>query len=99
MARLIEDHDSGGRRYYLEDRPIACGTELEVYLRGGWLPMRFEMDGQQFPVFYLNLGNCWDQVSMRLPDTAELRWPPKDEHPEETQVRKLRRVVTVAVST
>lgn len=93
MSRLIEDHDDGGQRYYLEDRLIQCGTELEVYLRGGWPPVRFEMDGQQFPVFSLNLGRGYDQVSMRLPDTTELRWPLKDEHPEETQVRKLKRVV------
>jgi len=93
MARLIEDHDDGGRRYYLEDRPIHCGTLLEVYLQGGWLTVRFEMDAQQFPVYSLRLGEGWDQVSMRLPDTAELRWPLRDEHPEETQLRKLRRVV------
>lgn len=96
MARLEEAHDSGGRRYYLEGRPIECGTRLEVSLNGGWLPVRFEMDLQQFPVFYLRLseGRGLDsQVEFRLPDTAELRWPLQQDAPEDTQMRKLRRVV------
>ncbi|EYB66429.1 hypothetical protein DEIPH_ctg139orf0160 [Deinococcus phoenicis] len=94
MARLEEVHDDGGRRYYLGGQPISCGQVLEVSLEQGWLPVRFEMDAQQYGVFYLRLGSGWDnQVSLRLPDTAELRWPPGEAQREETLVRKLRRTV------
>ncbi|WP_425514241.1 DUF5348 domain-containing protein [Deinococcus aestuarii] len=44
MARLDEAHDSGGRRYSLDGRPIECGTAPEVSLKGGWLPVRLEMN-------------------------------------------------------
>lgn len=94
MARLEEGYDSGGRRYFLDGQPVECGRLLEVSLEAGWLGVRFGMDSQQYALFYLRLGSGQkDQFALRLPDTAELRWPLEEEHPQETQLRKLRRVV------
>lgn len=64
-------------------------------MKGGWLPVRFEMNLQQFPVFYLRLSEgrgSESQVEFRLPDLAELRWPLRQDAPDNTQGRKLRRV-------
>lgn len=93
MSRLEETHDPGGRRYILDDEPLHAGAQLEVHLERGWLPVRFELDAQQFPVFYLRLGNG-DQVPLRLPDDADLRLLVERPARSESDVRKLRQLVT-----
>ncbi|MBZ9715934.1 DUF5348 domain-containing protein [Deinococcus multiflagellatus] len=95
MARLDETHDDGGRRYSLAGQPLSCGDLLEVQLRDGWLPVRFEMDAQGYAVFYLPLSEgrgLESQVELRLPDFADLRWPQEDVHAN-IQVAKLRGLV------
>lgn len=43
--RLVKGEDGGGVRFYLDGRPIAAGTGLELRLRGGGaLRVRFEVE-------------------------------------------------------
>lgn len=49
MGSLIAGRDEGGVRWFLDDRPVHCGTVLELRLpeRGGepvWTSVRFEME-------------------------------------------------------
>jgi hypothetical protein len=68
--------DCGGRRHFLDGRPVHCGTVLEIYLpsRPGarWHRARYESTLQ---------GDCeaWltfdDDTCVRVREQDELRWP------------------------
>jgi len=87
MGRLEQGIDDGGRRFYLDGRPIHCGDGLELRLPGNvWVNVRFEtafpaglhdagpeaMD----PVLHLYLGHGWEDrfvaVPSRVPDPERL---------------------------
>ncbi len=44
--QIISGHDEGGRRDFLEGRPLHCGTVIEYRAGEKWLYARYEMDGQ-----------------------------------------------------
>lgn len=56
--------DDGGRRYFLDGRPIHAGSGLELLLPSGqWVAGRFEWsyrEGKR-PVLCLYLGGEWEQ--------------------------------------
>ena len=76
---LTCDNDGGGRRHYLDGRPVHCGTGLEMSIGGGlsrlgvpipeiWVPVRYELCGD-LAVLYTNFGKV-------LPNAETLlRWP------------------------
>jgi len=67
--------DGGGPRYYVGNHPVHAGDTLELYLgKDHWLPVRFEMDGED-PIFYLGLGDTEDAATLRVPEAAIFRWP------------------------
>jgi hypothetical protein len=92
MAQLADVHagllvpafDHGGRRFYLGDEPIHCGTPLELLgADGHWQPGRFETTGptdEPTPRFHYRVGG-WDtpDVAITLPISAVLRLPPRRE--------------------
>jgi hypothetical protein len=87
-TQLIEAADPGGRRHFLDGRPVHAGTTLELLLAGGqWLRGRSEWSyaAGQSPTFHVALGGPAGAerqgelpvVSFRLPPRAVLRWPPR----------------------
>ena len=85
-TQLIEATDRGGRRHFLDGRPVHAGMMLELLLPdGGWLQGRYEWSyvAGQRPTFHVTLGGPAEAerqgelpgVSFELPARAVLRWP------------------------
>jgi hypothetical protein len=85
---VVLGKESGGHRFFLDEKPLYCGTGLEVRWWTGqapvWMPCRFEMDAfspEPRPLLYVVLPGYEDrEVSARLAYTRELvvRWPTTD---------------------
>lgn len=87
MGRLEQGIDAGGRRFYLDGRPVHCGDALELRLPGEvWVAVRFETTfpselrdagpDAMVPVLHLYLGHQWESrfvaVPTRVPDPDRL---------------------------
>jgi hypothetical protein len=66
---------AGCVRYYLSDRPLANGDEVELRLRAndGWVPVA--IDGLPGTLKVRWTADDGHEVHTSLPDDAELRWP------------------------
>ncbi len=72
----VEKREVGGSvRYFLSDRPLANGDEVELRLRGnkGWTPV--EITGLPGILSVRWQGDGGAKLHTSLPDDAELRWP------------------------
>ena len=89
-TQLIEASDAGGRRHFLDGRPVHAGMTLELLLPGGhWLAGRYEWSyvAGELPTLHVELGGPAEAerqgevpaVSFPLPPRAVLRWPPLSE--------------------
>ena len=77
-ARLDLVRESGGLRHYLAGHPVHAGDGLELQFEGGaWVGGRYEWNfqGEQPPYFYLGLAGSQEEIVVRLPSSALLRWP------------------------
>jgi hypothetical protein len=72
--RLIDGHDAGGRRDFLNGRPVHAGQGLYLLTARGWLPVRYESTGQG-GVLYLHLPGAAQAVVFAVPRDAALAWP------------------------
>jgi hypothetical protein len=83
---MIEGESPGGRRHFLDGRPVHAGTTLDLLLPDGhWQRVRYEWSftRETPPRAYLQLGgpaaaerlDAAPQVSFELPPRAVLRWP------------------------
>jgi hypothetical protein len=78
-SSTLELRDQGGRlKHYLDGKPVNGGDLLEVCFSGGWLPMRYEWNGDlSSPRFHfsveLGAGRVWESF-LELPEDALLRW-------------------------
>lgn len=83
---LIEGVDGGGRRHFLDGRPVHAGSGLELLTADGhWLRGRYEWSYATgaAPTFHILLGgppaalaeDATPLVSFDLPPRAVLRWP------------------------
>lgn len=88
-TQLIEAADGGGRRHFLDGRPVHAGAALELLLADGhWLRGRYEWSyaAGQAPTLHIALGgpdeaqrqDATPAVSFALPARTVLRWPAKD---------------------
>jgi hypothetical protein len=75
MSSLLLSHDGGGRRHFVDGRPVHCGTGLQWSPDNGntWLDVRYEASfchNGVFPSLYMPDGSC-------LVPTVEskFRWP------------------------
>ena len=80
MSSTLELRDQGGRpKHYLDGRPVSGGDLIEVCFSGGWLPMRYEWNGDVLrpPHFHFSVelggGRVWESF-LELPEDALLRW-------------------------
>lgn len=91
-TQLIEASDAGGRRHFLDGRPVHAGTTLELLMPDGhWLSGRYEWNfvAGEAPTLDLALGGPAEAqrqgevpvVSFPLPARAVLRWPQRGERP------------------
>lgn len=72
----VEKRDvDGGTRWYLSDRPLANGDEVELRLYGrrGWLLVRIDGLPQRLAVRWT--ADDGAEVHTSLPPECELRWP------------------------
>lgn len=84
-TQLIEATDAGGRRHFLDGRPVPAGAVLELLSAGVWVPVRYEWNAAagELPHAHLQLGGpaaaqahgATPTVSFALPSSAVLRWP------------------------
>jgi hypothetical protein len=82
---LVLGKDGGGYRFFLDEKPLYCGTGLEVRWWTGqaavWMPCRFEQDAfspEPRPLLYVVLPGIEDrEASARLTYERQLaiRWP------------------------
>jgi hypothetical protein len=83
---LIEGESPGGRRHFLDGRPVHAGTGLDLLLPDGrWQRVRYKWGfaSEQTPRVYMQLGgpaaaerlDAAPQVSFDLRPRAVLRWP------------------------
>jgi hypothetical protein len=85
---LIAGESPGGRRHFLDGRPVHAGSALDLLLPGGrWQRVRYEWGfGKKPPTAWLQLGgppgaeqlDAAPQVSFELPPRAVLRWPDRE---------------------
>jgi hypothetical protein len=75
MGNVEKRQVEGGTRWYLADRPLANGDEVELrlYGHGGWIPVRIEGLPARLDVRW----NADDgrELHTSLSPEAELRWP------------------------
>jgi hypothetical protein len=68
--------DAGGRRDFVNGRPVHAGDALFLLTCAGWHPVRYESN---FParqsVLYLPLPGVWQDVVIGVPCDARLAWP------------------------
>jgi len=85
-TQLIEAADAGGRRHFLDGRPVHAGTTLELLLADGhWMTGRYEWSfaAGEPPTLHVMLGGPAEAerqgelpvVSFTVPPRAVLRWP------------------------
>lgn len=82
---LVLARDAGGRRHFLDGRPVHAGTVLELLLADGrWLRVRYEWSwNDEPPTAHFALGAPAEAqrqevapvASLQLPSGAVLRWP------------------------
>ena len=75
MGNVEKREVEGGTRWYLGDRPLANGDEVELrlYGRGGWVPVRVEGLPARLAVrWHADDGR---ELHTSLSPEAELRWP------------------------
>jgi len=72
MSRLELQHESGGRRHYLNGEPVHAGEILEMYRDGKWITGRYEWTFREdeLPVFYVN-----EAGGYIIKSDDDLRWP------------------------
>ena len=79
---LIEGTDGGGRRDFLEGRPVHAGEALFLLTCAGWHPARYESNrGDREPVLYVPLPGVWEDVAITVPHDARLAWPEEVRRP------------------
>jgi hypothetical protein len=72
--RLVEGRDAGGRRDFLNGRPVHAGQGLYLLTARGWLPVRYE-SMERRPLLYVNLPGAAQAVVFAVPRDAALAWP------------------------
>lgn len=71
----------GADRYFLLDRPVSGGDNVQLCTSGGWITGRFEWDAGRGddPRFYFSVelegGGDVAQLHFPIPERALLRWP------------------------
>jgi hypothetical protein len=79
MATLSLKKDAGGWRHYIDDKPVYCGSMIEVRIRGEWVSGRYEMDYSPHvaprPLAMLYVDR--DREPIHLEDFTEARFPAK----------------------
>lgn len=75
MGNVERRQVAGSLRYFLSDRPLANGDEVELRLRGnqGWTPVQVTGLPDLLKVQWQN--GTGARLHTSLPDDAELRWP------------------------
>ena len=81
-ARLVNGHqleeraDGGGRRDFLDGRPVHAGETLYLLTSLGWYPVRCESTmPRKTSVLYLGLPGVREDVVMAVPREARFAWP------------------------
>lgn len=72
MSALTLSQDGGGRRHFVDGRPVHCGTGLQWSPDYGktWIAVRYEVSGDFAPVLYLPDGG------RMVPGVdSKFRWP------------------------
>jgi len=89
--RLVLGVDGGGPRWFVDGKPVHCGSELEVWCpnahgapgrAGAWLAVRFEMEGAH-PALYFTVGQGTRLVARSVDpaneaavwERVDVRWP------------------------
>lgn len=79
---LVRERDAGGLRDFLDEKPVACSTQLQLRWWTGqacaWLPCRYELDVERRVVLFVTLPSAdGREVSASIRYTRELglRWP------------------------
>lgn len=73
---LVLEWDAGGRRYFLNGRPVHAGDSLFILTFRGWMSGRYEWTYDDSPpLFYWALPGVNDLLVFRLPAKARLAWP------------------------
>jgi hypothetical protein len=72
----VLEWDAGGRRYFLNGRPVHVGDSLFILTFRGWMSGRYEWTADDSPpLFYWALPGVNDLLVFRLPAKARLAWP------------------------
>jgi hypothetical protein len=73
---LLEGMDGGGKRDFLDDRPVHAGEALFLLTCAGWHPVRYEScSAAREPVLYVPLPGVREDVLIGVPRDARLTWP------------------------
>jgi uncharacterized protein DUF5348 len=79
MATLSLEKDASGWRHYIGDRPVYCGSTIEVRIFGEWVSGRYEMDYSPHvaprPLAMLYVDR--DDAPIRVEEFTEARFPAK----------------------